>query len=78
MASGSDIAGTQQVVLGKKRQDSMEMNDKIYKGMGEFVEFLYSLDRIKQKIPPDSVFYTRLLEDVDPTLAKWKAKTEVK
>lgn len=44
---------------------SMEMNDKIYKGMGEFVE-------------ADSVFYTRLLEEVDPALTKWKAKTEVK
>jgi NitT/TauT family transport system substrate-binding protein len=57
---------------------SMEMTDRIPRGMGEFVEFLYSLDRIKQKIPADSVFYTRLLEDVDPALAKWKAKTEVK
>ena len=57
---------------------SMEMNDKIYKGMGEFVDFLYSLDRIKQKFPPEGVFYTRLLEEVDPTLVKWKAKTELK
>jgi ABC-type nitrate/sulfonate/bicarbonate transport system substrate-binding protein len=57
---------------------SMEMNDKIYKGMGEFVDFLHSLDRIKQKFPPESVFYTKLLEEVDPTLVKWKAKTEVK
>jgi len=24
------------------------------------------------------VFYTKILEDVDPALAKWKAKTEVK
>jgi ABC-type nitrate/sulfonate/bicarbonate transport system substrate-binding protein len=57
---------------------SMEMNDKIVKGMGEFVDFLYSLDRIKQKFPPDQVFYTKILEEVDPTLVKWKAKTEVK
>jgi ABC-type nitrate/sulfonate/bicarbonate transport system substrate-binding protein len=57
---------------------SMEMNDKIVKGMGEFVDFLHSLERIKQKFPPDQVFYTRILEDVDPALVKWKAKTDVK
>jgi NitT/TauT family transport system substrate-binding protein len=57
---------------------SMEMNDKIYKGMGEFVDFLHSLDRIKQKFPPESVIYTRLLEETDPSLVKWKSKTEVK
>jgi ABC-type nitrate/sulfonate/bicarbonate transport system substrate-binding protein len=57
---------------------SMEMNDKIHKGMVEFVDFLHSLDRIKQKFPPEQVFYTKILEEVDPTLVKWKAKTEVK
>jgi NitT/TauT family transport system substrate-binding protein len=57
---------------------SMEMTDKIYKGMGEFVDFLHSLDRIKQKFPPESVLYTRLLEEVDPGLVKWKANTEVR
>ena len=57
---------------------SMEMNDKIYRGMGEFVDFLHSLNRIPQKIAPESVFYTKLLEEVDPTLVKWKSKTEVK
>jgi ABC-type nitrate/sulfonate/bicarbonate transport system substrate-binding protein len=57
---------------------SMEMTDKIYKGMGEFVDFLHSLDRIKQKFPPESVFYTRLLEETAPALVKWKARTEVK
>jgi NitT/TauT family transport system substrate-binding protein len=57
---------------------SMEMNDKIYKGMGEFVDFLHSLDRIKQKFPAESVFYTKLLEETDPALVKWKARTEVK
>ena len=57
---------------------SMEMNDKIVKGMGEFVDFLASLDRIKQKFPPDQVFYTRLLEEVDPSLVKWKSKTDPK
>ena len=57
---------------------SMEMNDKIYRGMGDFVEFLVSLNRIPQKISPESVFYTKLLEEVDPKLVKWKAKTEVK
>jgi ABC-type nitrate/sulfonate/bicarbonate transport system substrate-binding protein len=57
---------------------SMETNEKFYKGMGEFVDFLHSLDRIKQKFPADSVFYTRLLEEVEPGLVKWKAKTEVR
>jgi NitT/TauT family transport system substrate-binding protein len=57
---------------------SMEMNDKVLNDMSGFVDFLYSLDRIKKKFPADTVFYTKLLEDVDPTLAKWKAKTEVK
>ena len=57
---------------------SMEMNEKIYKGMREFVDFLYSLDRIKQKFPAESVIYTKLLEETDPSLVKWKSKTEVK
>jgi ABC-type nitrate/sulfonate/bicarbonate transport system substrate-binding protein len=57
---------------------SMEMNDKIVKGMGEFVDFLHSLDRIKQKFPPDQVFYTKILEEVDPALVKWKANTDIK
>jgi hypothetical protein len=56
----------------------MEMNDKIVKGMGEFVDFLHSLDRIKQKFPPDQVFYTKILEEVDPALVKWKANTDIK
>jgi NitT/TauT family transport system substrate-binding protein len=57
---------------------SMETNEKIYRGMGEFVDFLYSLNRIPQKINPESVFYTKLLREVDPKLVKWEAKTEVK
>jgi ABC-type nitrate/sulfonate/bicarbonate transport system substrate-binding protein len=57
---------------------SMEMNDKIVKGMAEFVDFLHSLDRIKEKFPPEQVFYTKLLEDVDPGLVKWKSKTDPK
>ena len=57
---------------------SMETNDKILKGMGEFIDFLYSLDRIKEKFPPEKVLYTKLLEEVDPKLVKWKSKTEVK
>jgi ABC-type nitrate/sulfonate/bicarbonate transport system substrate-binding protein len=57
---------------------TMEMNPNIVKGMGDFVDFLYSLDRIKQKFPPEQVFYTKLLEEVDPGLVKWKSKTEVK
>jgi ABC-type nitrate/sulfonate/bicarbonate transport system substrate-binding protein len=57
---------------------SMEMNDRVPKGMGEFVDFLHSLDRIKQKFPPESVIYTRLLEETDPSLVKWKSKTEIK
>ena len=57
---------------------SMEMTDKIYRGMGEFVDFLHSLNRSPQKIAPDSVFYTKLLKEVDPKLVKWESKTEVK
>ncbi len=43
---------------------SMEMNDNIVRGMNDFVDFLYSLDRIKQKSPAEQVFYTKILEDV--------------
>src|SRR5215475_7278228 len=57
---------------------SMEMNEQVPKGMGEFVDFLYSLERIKQKFPADSVIYTKLLEEAEPSLVKWKSKTEVK
>src|SRR5262245_20394825 len=57
---------------------SMELTDKNVKGMGEFVDFLYSLDRIKQKFPPENVFVTKLLEEVEPGLVKWKSKTEVR
>jgi ABC-type nitrate/sulfonate/bicarbonate transport system substrate-binding protein len=57
---------------------TMEMTDKIPKGMGEFVDFLHSLDRIKQKFPPEQVLYTKLLEEVDPKLVKWKSPTTVK
>lgn len=57
---------------------SMEQTDKHVKGMGEFVDFLHSLDRIKQKFPPEQVFVTKLLEEVDPKLVKWKSKTEAR
>jgi NitT/TauT family transport system substrate-binding protein len=57
---------------------SMEMNERVPRGMGEFVDFLHSLDRIKQKFPPETVIYTRLLEEAEPALVKWKSKTEVK
>ena len=57
---------------------SMEMTDKIYRGMGEFVDFLHSLNRIPQKIAPESVLYTKLLKEVDAKLVKWESKTEVK
>jgi NitT/TauT family transport system substrate-binding protein len=57
---------------------SMEMTPKIHKGMGDFVSFLHSLNRIPKKIDPESVFYTRPLKEVDPKLVKWEAKTEVK
>jgi NitT/TauT family transport system substrate-binding protein len=57
---------------------SMEMNPNIVRGMNDFVDFLYSLDRIKQKFPAEQVFYTKILEEVDPALVKWKSKTEVK
>jgi NitT/TauT family transport system substrate-binding protein len=57
---------------------TMEMNPNIVKGMNDFVDFLLSLDRIKQKFPGDQVFYTKLLEEVDPSLVKWKSKTDPK
>ncbi len=57
---------------------SMEMNEKISRGMGEFVDFLHSLNRIPQKIDPQSLFYTKLLKEVNPSLVKWESKTEVK
>jgi NitT/TauT family transport system substrate-binding protein len=57
---------------------SMEITDKHLKGMGEFVDFLHSLGRIPQKFDPQTVFYTKLLKDVDPRLVKWEAKTELK
>jgi len=57
---------------------SMEMNENIHKGMVEFIDFLHSLERIKQKFPAETVIYTRLLEETDPSLVKWKSKTEVK
>jgi ABC-type nitrate/sulfonate/bicarbonate transport system substrate-binding protein len=57
---------------------SMEINDRISRGMADFVDFLHSLDRIKAKFPAEQVFYTKLLEEVDPGLVKWKARTEVK
>lgn len=57
---------------------SMEQTDKHAKGMGEFIDFLYALDRIKQKFPVENVFVTKLLEEVDPKLVKWKSKTEVR
>src|SRR5436309_8858715 len=57
---------------------TMEMTPNIVKGMNDFVDFLYSLDRIKQKFPAEQVFYTKLLEEVDPGLVKWKSKTDVK
>ncbi|MGH7186748.1 MAG: ABC transporter substrate-binding protein, partial [Pseudomonadota bacterium] len=57
---------------------SMEMTEKVYRGMGDFVEFLHSLDRIKQKFPAETVFYTKLLEELDPGLVKWKSRTEIR
>ena len=57
---------------------SMEMNERVPRGMAEFVDFLHSLDRIKQKFPPETVIYTRLLEEAEPALVKWKSRTEVK
>jgi NitT/TauT family transport system substrate-binding protein len=53
---------------------SMELTDKHVKGMAEFVDFLHGLGRIKQKFPPESVFMTTLLEEVEPRLVKWKPK----
>jgi ABC-type nitrate/sulfonate/bicarbonate transport system substrate-binding protein len=55
---------------------SMEMNEKILRGMGDFVNFLHSLNRIPQKIDPAGVFYTNLLKEVDPRLVTWESKTD--
>ena len=52
----------------------MEPNDRVPKGTGEFVDFQHSLERIKQKVPADSM----ILEEAEPALVKWKSKTEVK
>jgi len=57
---------------------SMEMTPNVYRGMADFVDFLHSLDRIKQKFPAETVFYTKLLEELDPALAKWKSTTELR
>ena len=57
---------------------TMEMNETIARGMGDFVDFLHSLNRIPQKINPETVFYTKLLKDVNPSLVRWESKTEVK
>jgi hypothetical protein len=46
--------------------------------MGEFVEFLYKLNRIPQKFDPGSVFYTKLLEELDPALVKWRSTVALK
>ena len=51
---------------------SMEMNEKIYRGMDDFVNFLHELDRIPQRIDPANAFHTRLLEEVDASLVQWK------
>ncbi|MBI1964287.1 MAG: ABC transporter substrate-binding protein [Candidatus Rokubacteria bacterium] len=57
---------------------TMEMNETIYRGMGDFVDFLHSLNRIPQKFNPETIFYTKLLKDVNPALVKWESKTDVK
>jgi NitT/TauT family transport system substrate-binding protein len=57
---------------------TMEMNDTIHRGMGDFVDFLHSLNRIPQKFPAEQVFYTKLLKDVNPQLVKWESKTDPK
>ena len=62
--------GAQHLLDGDEREDPSRH--------GRFIDFLHSLDRIKQKFPPESVIYTKLLEEADPALVKWKSKTEVK
>ena len=57
---------------------SMELTDKHVKGMGQFVDFLHSLNRIPQKPAPEGLFYTKLLKEVDAKLVKWESKTEPK
>ncbi len=57
---------------------SMELTPNVYKGVGEFVDFLFGLQRIPHRIAAEDVFYTKLLKEVDPKLVKWEAKTEIK
>ena len=68
---GARHHGAQHLLDGDERQD-------LPQGMGDFVDFLHSLTGSRRRSPPESVFYTKLLEEVDPKLVKWKAKTEVK
>ena len=62
--------GPQHLLDGDERQDLPRH--------GRVRRLPHSLNRIPRRSPPEGVFYTKLLEDVDPTLVKWKAKTEVK
>jgi hypothetical protein len=39
---------------------------------------MYMLNRIKQKIPPEGIFYNVAPGGRRPALTKWKAKTELK
>ena len=57
---------------------SMEMTDRPLRSVAGLVEFLHGLNRIPQKVNPETVFYTKALKDVNPALVKWDAKTEVK
>jgi NitT/TauT family transport system substrate-binding protein len=57
---------------------SMEQTEQPVKAMAEQADFLYTLDRIKKTFPPEQVFVTTLLEDVEPLLVKWKSKTEAR
>ena len=58
--------------------DALEVIDVDEQDRGRRAGPAVTLDRIKQKFPAEQVFYTKILEEVDPTLVKWKSKTDVK
>ena len=69
--AGARHHGAQHLLDGDERQD--------LPGHGRVRRFpALARTASSRRSPPESVFYTKLLEEVDPKLVKWKAKTEVK
>ena len=57
---------------------SMEMNDKIPRAWASSSTSCTRSTASSRSSRADSVIYTKLLEEVEPSLVKWKSKTEVK